>query len=332
MAITRRATLAAALPALAFPGIARAAEPRHLSFAYDQPHNTGVGIAADIFSETLTRASGGAFVVDQFPAGQLGQDVQLLQKIMTGDIDLSLNSTANSTTVTPQSAVMSLNFVFRSEDHMQRCIADAAINAAMREIYESTVKDGHVLSLATLGMRNLYGKKEIHNVGDLRGLKVRVQATPTEDAIFTAYGAQTVHMPFGSIYTSIQTGVVDMAENGVNIYQQNKHYEVAPVMSLTQHEANNIVVWVSDKLWRGLSAEQKTWFQAAADATSREQPAKALALDHLSLTQLQKLGVRFVENVDKASFIKVAQPVQDQQAAELGPQAVKMLGMIRAIA
>ena len=58
---------------------------------------------------------------------------------------------------------------------------------------------------------------------------MRVQATPTEDTLFPAYGAQTVHMPFGSVYTSLQTGVVDFAENGVNVYDSNKHYEVAPV-------------------------------------------------------------------------------------------------------
>ena len=74
----------------------------------------------------------------------------------------------------------------------------------------------------------MYTKKEIHNVGDMKGLKVRVQATATEDTMFPAYGAQTVHMPFGSVYTSLQTGVVDVAENGVNVYLVNKHYEVAP--------------------------------------------------------------------------------------------------------
>ena len=88
-------------------------------------------------------------------------------------------------------------------------------------------------------MRNMYSKKEIEKVDDIKGLKVRVQATATEDPMFPAYGAQTVHMPFGSVYTSLQTGVVDVAENGVNVYLANKHYEVAPVLSMTEHEANN---------------------------------------------------------------------------------------------
>ena len=99
---------------------------------------------------------------------------------------------------------------------------------------------------------------------DIKGLKVRVQATATEDLMFPAYGAQTVHMPFGSVYTSLQTGVVDFAENSINVYLVNKHYEVAPVLSMTEHEANNALVWISDKLWQSLNAEQKKWVMAAA--------------------------------------------------------------------
>ena len=158
-----------------------------------------------------------------------------------------------------------------------------------------------------------------------------MQATATEDAIFPAYGAQTVHMPFGSVYTSLQTGVVDMAENGINVYLANKHYETAPVMSLTGHEANNSVIWVSDKVWSSLTEAQKSWVQQAADEVSRTQPAKALALEHASLEKLQKLGVKFVTNVDKTGFQKIATPIQDSTAQQLGPHAVTILALIRAV-
>ena len=162
--------------------------------------------------------------------------------------------------------------------------------------------------MATLGLRYMYGKKELHNIGDIKGLKVRVQATPTEDAIFPAYGAQTVHMPFGSVYTSLQTGVVDFAENGINVYQANKHYEVAPVLSMTMHEANNSVIWVSDKVWTSLSDDQKKWVQAAADEVSTRQPALALGLEHESQAKLMKLGVKFVTDPDLTGFIKPSPP------------------------
>ena len=145
-------------------------------------------------------------------------------------------------------------------------------------MFADTVKDAHCLTLLTLGLRNLYGKKQIHNMADIKNLKVRVQATPTEDAMFPAYGAQTVHMPFGSVYTSLQTGVIDMAENGVNVYDSNKHYEVAPIMSMTGHEANCNLLWVSDKAWSGLSDEQKGWVTAAAIEVATKEPAMAIEL------------------------------------------------------
>ena len=164
-----------------------------------------------------------------------------------------------------------------------------------------------------------------------KGLKVRVQATATEDTMFPAYGAQTVHMPFGSVYTSLQTGVMDFGENAVNVYLINKHYEVAPVLSMTEHEANNSVIWVSDKLWSTLTDEQKGWVQAAANEVALKEPAQAIELDHKSLAKLQKLGVKVVTDVDKASFIKIAEPLQEKLAKSLGPHAEKILQICRSI-
>jgi TRAP-type transport system periplasmic protein len=103
----------------------------------------------------------------------------------------------------------------------------------------------------------------------------------------------------------------------------NKHYEVAPVLSMTEHEANNSVLWVSDKLWASLSDEQKGWVQAAAAEVGAKQPAQAIALEHKSLAKLQKLGVKVVADVDKESFVKVAEPLQDKLAKSLGPYAAR---------
>ena len=114
-------------------------------------------------------------------------------------------------------------------------------------------------------------------------------------------------MPFGEVYTSLQTGVVDMAENGINNYLVNKHYEPAPVLSLTEHEANNAALFVSDKVWSSLTDEQKKWVQAAADEVSRNEPAAAFKLEHEAQAKLEKIGVKVVKDVDKSVFA-------DQQA------------------
>ena len=146
------------------------------------------------------------------------------------------------------------------------------------------------------------------------GIKMRVQATVTEDDTFPAYGAQVVHMPFGEVYTRLQTGVVDMAENGINNYLINKHYEPAPVLSLTEHEANNAALFISDKAWSSLTDEQKKWVQAAADEVSRNEPNVAFELEHQALGKLEKIGVKVVKNVDKSGFMQISKPIQDKLA------------------
>jgi tripartite ATP-independent transporter DctP family solute receptor len=327
-----RSVLLCALGGLMIGSVSiQAAEVKHYSLGYDQPHTTAYGIGADLFAAKLSEISGGSMLIDQFPGAQLGQEPQMLQKIRTGDIDFIFSATANAATLSPESGVLSIHYIFRSEDHLVRAVADPRLVNAMREMFADTVKDAHVLTLLTLGLRELYGKKEIHSIADVKNLKIRVQATPTEDATFPAYGAQTVHMPFGSVYTSLQTGVVDMAENGINVYDSNKHYEVAPIMSLTGHEANANLLWISGKLWDSLTAEQKGWVEAAANEVATKEPALAIALERKSQAKLEKLGVKFVTDVDKSGFIAAATPLQDKIAAGLGPHAVKILEICRSI-
>jgi tripartite ATP-independent transporter DctP family solute receptor len=310
---------------------ASAQEMKHYRFAYDQPKTTGYGILGDIFSDKLKELSKGTMLIDQYPGAQLGQEPQVLQLVKSGDIEFCISSSANAATLSPQAGVMSMHFLFRSEAHLVKAIADPKVSEAVKAMIAETVQGAHVIALSTLGLRSMYSKREIKKVEDMKGLKVRVQATPTEDTMFPAYGAQVVHMPFGSVYTSLQTGVVDVAENGVNVYLANKHYEVAPVLSMTEHEANNSLVWVSDKVWNGLTPEQQKWVQAAADEVNKTQPAKAIELEHQSQDKLKSIGVKIVTDVDKSGFIKVADPYLDKLSKELGPHAEKIKNLIRAI-
>jgi TRAP-type C4-dicarboxylate transport system substrate-binding protein len=270
-------------------------------------------------------------IVDQYPGAQLGQEPQILQLVKSGDIDFAIVSSANTATISPQAGVMSLHFLFRSEDHDMKSLGDQKIFEAIRDMIDDTSQGIHVIGLGTQGFRDLYGKKEIHKVEDLKDLKIRVQATATEDTMFPAYGAQTVHMPFGSVYTSLQTGVVDFAENGVNVYLINKHYEVAPILSKSEHEANNAILWISDKLWQSLSADQKQWVLAAGRDVSTLEPKQAFALETKAATKLDSMGVKIVTDVDKAGFQKIANPYLDKLAKDLGPHADKIKTLIGAI-
>jgi len=324
--------LGAVVAACLFAGAnATAQEVKHYRFAYDQPKTTGYGILGDIFADKLKELSKGTMLIDQYPGAQLGQEPQVLQLVKNGDVEFCISSSANAATLSPQAGVMSMHFLFRSEGHLIKAMADPEVSKAVKAMIADTVQGARVIGLATLGLRSMYSKREIKNIAEIKGLKVRVQATPTEDTTFPAYGAQIVHMPFGSVYTSLQTGVVDVAENGVNVYLANKHYEVAPVLSMTEHEANNSLVWISDKLWNSLTPERQGWVQAAADEVNKTQPAKAIELEHQSQDKLRSIGVKIVTDVDKSGFIAVADPLLDKLAKELGPHAEKIKNLIRGI-
>src|ERR1700756_2599247 len=310
---------------------AQAQDAKHYRFAYDQPRNTGYSIAGDLFADKLKELSKGTMIIDQYPGAQLGQEPQVLQLVKAGDIEFAIISSANTATISPQAGVMSLHFLFRDEAHVVKAMADPKLSEACKAMISDSVQGARIIALSTLGLRNMYSKREIRKIEDIKGLKIRVQATPTEDTMFPAYGAQTVHMPFVSVYTSLQTGLVDVAENGVNVYLANKHYEVAPVLSMTEHEANNNCIWVSQKTWDSLSPQQQQWVQAAADEVAKKETAMALKLEKDSADKLKTMGVKVVDNVDKTGFMKDAAPVQDQLATELGPHAVKLLKLVREV-
>src|SRR5258705_12821433 len=189
--------------AIVMAASADAQEVKHYRFAYDQPKATGYGIVDDIFSDKLKELSKGTMLIDQYPGAQLGQEPKVRQLVKSGDVEFCISSSANAATLSPQAGVMSMHFLFRSETHLVKAMADPEVSKAVKAMIADTVQGARVIALATLGLRNMYSKREIKNIGDMKGLKVREQATPTEDTMFPAYVAQNVHIPFGSVYTSL---------------------------------------------------------------------------------------------------------------------------------
>jgi TRAP-type transport system periplasmic protein len=307
------------------------ADAHSFTFGYDQPRDTAYSNLADFFEKKLLELSGGALKIRQFPSAALGQEPEMAQKVRSGDIDFAINATANTATVVPQSGVFSLHFIFRDEAHLEKAMADRAINDAFRQMITENTTGARSLGLFTQGFRNMYAKFAVSSVNDIVGKKVRVQATKTEDAFFSAYHAIPVHMPFGQVYTSLQTGLIHIAENGNDVVLKNKHYEAAPFVSKTEHEANNSHIWVSQKTWDGLNETQRKQIQQAADYALPVASRKALELSTAAIGSLQKVGVKFHERVDKKSFSTIAAPLQDSQAQELGKHAVQLLALVRGI-
>ena len=327
--LRRSTTLGLGLAAM--PRMALAADPRTFTFGYDQPRDTAYGFFAETFSKKLGELSKGALVIRQFPSAALGQEPEMAQKIRAGDIDFALNATANTSTVVPQAGVFSLHYIFRDEAHLAASMSDHGINETFKKMIVENTTGARSLGLMTLGFRNMYSKLTVSRAADIVGKKIRVQATKTEDAFFSAYKAVPIHMPFGQVYTSLQTGLVDIAENGNDIVLKNKHYEAAPVVNRTEHEANCNQLWMSQKTWDSLTDEQRGWVADTADQVRQLATRKALELDAAAVTALQKLGVKYNTQVDKQSFMTLAAPLQDPQAKELGPYAVQLLALIRAI-
>src|SRR4030088_1649536 len=142
---------AVAASAVLFVTSAGAQEVRHYRFAYDQPKTTGYGIIGDIFADKLKELSKGTMLVDQYPGAQLGQEPQVLQLVKSGDIEFCISSSANAATLSPQAGVMSMHFLFRSEAHLIKAMADPGVSSAVKTMIAETVQGAHVIALATLG-------------------------------------------------------------------------------------------------------------------------------------------------------------------------------------
>src|SRR5690242_13405162 len=156
-----------------------ASAQRKFTFGYDQPHATAYGIAGDIFDAKRKELSGGKLSIDQFPGAQLGQEPVMLKRLRTGEIDFAFTSTANASTVATQAGLFSLHFLFRDKDHLAKTLADPGVSKEFRAMIDDSVQGAHVLGLLTMGLRNMYSKKEIKSVADVKGEKIRVQATKT---------------------------------------------------------------------------------------------------------------------------------------------------------
>src|SRR3979409_1026191 len=147
---------------------ANAQEAKHYRFAYDQPKTTGYGILGDIFADKLKAVSKGTMLIEQYPGAQLGQEPQVLQLVKAGDVEFCISSSANAATLSPQAGVMSMHFLFRSEGHLIKAIADPEVSKAVKAMIADTVQGAHVIALSTLGLRNMYSKREIKKIDDMK--------------------------------------------------------------------------------------------------------------------------------------------------------------------
>ena len=153
-----RTLTAAALGAMLAAASASAQDAKRYRFAYDQPHNTGYGVVGDVFADKLKELSKGTMLIEQYPGAQLGQEPQVLQLVKAGDVEFCISASANAATLSPQAGVMSLHYLFRSEDHLVKALADPGVNDAARGMIEDTVQGAHAIGMLAPGRKS---KKQI---------------------------------------------------------------------------------------------------------------------------------------------------------------------------
>src|SRR2546423_12785536 len=151
--------LAVAAVAMVLGAAAGAQETKHYRFAHDQQLNSGYSIAYDIFSAKLKDLSKGSMLIDQYPGAQLGQEPQILQLVKSGDIDFAVVSSANTATISPQAGVMSLHFLFCSEEHKIKSLCNEQGVAGIPDMIDENTQRIHAIPLGAQGFPHPYRKK-----------------------------------------------------------------------------------------------------------------------------------------------------------------------------
>lgn len=310
--LTSRA-VALALSGLALSGLALSALPAMaqttLRSADIHPDGYPTVESVKYFGEIIEKKSYGKYKVQVFSSGQLGGEKDTIEQTRFGVIDLNRVNTAPFNNLIPETAVLGMPFLFRSTDHMYK-VVDGPIGAEIAKAFEP-----HglvVLGFFDSGARSMYNsKKPIKTLDDMKGMKIRVQQSDLFIAMINALGANATPMPFGELYSGLQTGLVDGAENNYPSYDSVKHYEVAKYYSLTEHSLAPEVFVMSKRAFDKLSPdEQKMFKEAGLEATKkmRELWAKrdVEAKDHVVK------GGAIINEVDKKPFIDAMKPVYDK--------------------
>ena len=263
----------------------------------------------------LETATSGRLSVQMYPAMQLGGEKEMLEQTQVGALQMCRVSVGPVGTIVDELNVFNLPFVFRDEAHMRKLI-DGPIGSELMDKITSA-PNSRLVGLGWMdgGTRNVYARKAFKTPADLKGQKIRMMGNPIFVETMNAMGGNGISMGFNELYTALQTGVVDGAENNPPTLLTHNHYQVSKVYSLTGHLIIPEIFVFSRRTWDGLSKED----QALLKKVGREAQAEQRALwDTMVAESTQKLkasGVEFVD-VDKKAFYEATKPVRDKYGAK----------------
>lgn len=269
-----------------------------ISHAQSETHPEHLGLLK--FKEYVEENLGDKYEVQIFPNEILGSAQKAIELTQTGAIDFVVAGTANLETFADVYEIFSMPYLFTSEEAYHAVMNDTDY---MNTIYKSTDEAGfRVLTWYNAGTRNFYATKPIYTPEDLKGLKIRVQQSPASVNMVKAFGAAASPMSFGEVYTAIQQGVIDGAENNELALTNNKHGEVAKYFSYNMHQMVPDMLIGNLKFLNSLSDEEREVFEEAARlSTEVELENWDQQVEEAKEYAQNEMGVEFID-VDVQAF------------------------------
>lgn len=279
-----------------------------ISHAQSETHPEHLGLL--VFKDYIQENLGDKYEVQIYPNELLGGAQKAIELTQTGAIDFVVAGTANLENFADVYEVFSMPYLFTSEEAYHEVMNDTEY---MEQIYESTDEAGfRVMTWYNAGTRSFYAKKPIYTPDDLKGLKMRVQQSPASVNMCNAFGAAASPMSFGEVYTAIQQGVIDGAENNELALTNNKHGEVAKYYSYNRHQMVPDMLIGNLKFLNGLSDEEYEIFhEAALLSTQEEMKYWDAQVEEAKKIATEDMGVTFID-VDVQLFKNKATDVQQE--------------------
>lgn len=261
-----------------------------LSQSEEHPEYKGL----EKFKEYVESELGDKYEVQIFPNELLGGQTKAIELTQTGAIDFTVAGTPNLEIFADVYEVFSMPYLFTSEEAYFAAMNDTDY---MNQVYASTADTGlQVVTWYNVGTRNFYAKKPIYTPDDMKGMKIRVQQSPASIKMAKAFGAAASPMSFGEVYTAIQQGVIDGAENNELALTDNKHGEVAKYFTYSKHQMIPDVLIANYKFLNGLSDEERAVFEEAARiSTETELEEWETDVQAARKTAEEQMNVTFIE-------------------------------------
>ncbi|GHF52901.1 TRAP transporter substrate-binding protein [Seohaeicola zhoushanensis] len=302
----RRHILAALLASVSLAGAAQACE-RTLRSSDTHPDGYPTVEAVKAMGKILEEKTGGKLCIEVFHSAQLGQEKDTIEQTQFGVIDMNRVSLGPFNNMIPETQIPSLPYIFRSTEHMHK-VMDGPIGEEILAAFSDHDLVG--LAFYDAGSRSFYNsQKPINSMADLSGMKFRVMQSDLFVDMVGALGANATPMPYGEVYSSIQTGVIDGAENNYPSYESSGHFEVAKYLTLDQHLIVPEILAMSKKTYDSLSADEQAAVRAAAKESVLVMRDLWAAREKASEDKVRAAGVEVITDIDKTPFIEAMVPV-----------------------